>query len=223
MSSSTPVKDAGGKATKKTTPTPSTRVTRGMAKKNLVKAEETTNNESNATPSDRLTRGLVLFGSAQLLRDIVVEFHRIKGEWKELYLTGLALVPELEATRGDVQARGELCDKMGDIVVGMMQLHTEMSSLRDRVVSLAKYNAHSPPPFNTWKYVQFVEVFTKMVDIFHHEIFIRHIFLQDCTRISTTGEELNSLKIGWVQLIYANDSCDLEFEAMLNEIELSTS
>jgi len=223
MSSSTPVKGAGGKVTRKRTSTPSTRVTRGMAKKKLMKAanEETTNNESNATPSDesdRLTRGLVLFGSAQLLSEIVVEFHRLIGEWKELYVTGLDLVPELEATRGDVVARRELCDKMGNVVGGMMLVHTEMSSLSDRVVSLAKYNALSPPPFKTWKYVQFLEVFTKMVDIFHHEIVIRHIFQQDC--ISATGEEL---KIGWVQLIYANDSCDLEIQTMLNEIELSTS
>jgi len=162
-----------------------------------------------------------LVGSARILSDIVAEFHRVIGEWKELYLTGLDLVPELEATRGDVEARGELCEKMGDIVRDMVLVHTRMCYLRDQIESLEKLNAHSPPPFKTWRYMQFLDVITKIVEIFKKEIVIRHVFVKGCT--SATGEELNFFTIGWVHLIYANDSCDMNFQAVLNEIGLSTS
>jgi len=165
--------------------------------------------------------------SARILSETVVEFNRAVGQWKELFLTGLAIVPELEATSGDVdvvvdlEVRGPLCLKMGDIVQDMFLVHSNMRYIRDQLESVAKLNTYSPPPFKTWKYVQFLDVMTKMVKMFHDEIIIRLLSGQACTY--ATGEVFNAYVYGWAHLIYVNaSSCDMECQAMLNEIGLST-
>jgi len=176
------------------------------------------------TPSSRVTRSIVttnLTGSARVLNDNVVALHALLQEWKRYWLSGVNLTQMLADTKDNPQNRGELCERLGDVVRGMMSCVDKMVHHRVHIHSLGSLNAKNPPPFKTWTYKEFHDVADLICVVYREETLKRAYISRECW--AAAGERLCVFAIAWTHVIIVDKpGVVASVDAMLSEIGQST-
>uniref|UniRef100_A0A224XKI6 Putative cyclin-dependent kinase 2-interacting protein n=1 Tax=Panstrongylus lignarius TaxID=156445 RepID=A0A224XKI6_9HEMI len=173
-----------------------------------------------------------LTGTPRIVHDSSADLYNHIQEWNGAHLTGVSVINEIcngkiihlnstNVTSVYPPGLEELCNHLQDVCNKLIAVVHNIKEVKNHLEGLMKLNEMKnivSPVFTTWQIQEYVELSTKIYDMYAKELKMKH-YIKENIGHAKYEENVLLYQTIWVQQPYI-ENLDLLIEAMLKETSL---